>query len=787
MKTLRMIAKPDKESFVPPRKVQDLIPIKRIWADGIFQVGATRWSRVWKLSDINYQVAGQEERETMQRDYQAMLDSLEIGCSGKIIVMNRKMNPEQFAQEVLLAMAGDDLDEYRTELNDVLLGQTSGGTGIIQQRYITVSIQRKTLEEARVAFQRIGAALYVRFHQLGSHCTELDAAERCRLLHDFFRNNEESIFHFDLKEMQRQGQDFRDYICPDSAEQNKDYMMLGNQYARVLWIKSYANKVRDDILYEFMELNRKLLVTIDIIPVSNEDALRETERKLMGVETSIARWQQKQIQNNNITSVIPYDMEKQQLEVRGKLDEIISQDQRMFMMSITLVHMADSKEQLDLDTEALCTRARERGCQMGVLRYQQMDGLQSALPIGVRKIGILRPMTTHEVAIFMPYRVQEVQDQGGLYYGVNAISGNLILANRDNLKNQSGMIFGVPGGGKSFIAKEMLTDIILSTDDDVIICDPEREYELIAKALHGEVIHISASSTHHINPMDMEEDYGEGRDSMADKVEFVLSLFEQLVRRGGQSIDWAKAQSIIDRSCCAVYDDYKRGGQMPTLSALRDKLLAQPEKEAQDLALYLERFTSGTQGVFARETNVDTQNRLIVYDILDLGEQLKTLGLLIITDAMINRVTRNWKQGKKTHIIIDEFHVMMENEHSAAFFDSAWRRFRKRGGYPTAITQNVDTLLESAQSRAMISNSEFLVMLSQSDTDRQRLGELLHITDTQLQYVKNVPSGCGLLKYGDSLIPFRNQFPQNTKLYHLMTTKPGEGVRFHGAEATAQT
>lgn len=301
MKTLRMIAKPDKESFVPPRKVQDLIPIKRIWADGIFQVGATRWSRVWKLSDINYQVAGQEERETMQRDYQAMLDSLEIGCSGKIIVMNRKMNPEQFAQEVLLAMAGDDLDEYRTELNNVLLGQTSGGTGIIQQRYITVSIQRKTLEEARVAFQRIGAALYVRFHQLGSHCTELDAAERCRLLHDFFRNNEESIFHFDLKEMQRRGQDFRDYICPDSAEQNKDYMMLGNQYARVLWIKSYANKVRDDILYEFMELNRKLLVTIDIIPVSNENALRETERKLMGVETSIARWQQKQIQNNNIT------------------------------------------------------------------------------------------------------------------------------------------------------------------------------------------------------------------------------------------------------------------------------------------------------------------------------------------------------------------------------------------------------------------------------------------------------------------------------------------------------
>ena len=775
MKSLDLIAKPDKDRYVPPRRVQDIIPIKTIWEDGVFQVGRTRYSKTWKFSDINYQIASLEEREVFQRDYQALLNSLEDGSAAKITLMNRRMNRVRFEQEVLYPMKGDDLDGYRTEMNELLLDRTDGGCGILQDRYITVTVDRRTVQEARAALRRIGNSLFQQFGAMGSLCTELDATERVRLLHDFYRKDEESSFRFDLAEMRSRGYDFRDYICPDSVLQKPDYLMLGRQYARMLWVKKFATQAWDSTLYELTsELDRKMLVSIDVVPVPNGTALRTVRNKSLGVDTNIARWSRRQIDNGNITATTPYELEKQREEVSATLDAMERQDQRLFMMEILFVQIADSLEQLEIDTQALTARALERGFTLGVAEYQQMDVLKTALPIGVRRVDLMSARVTRDVAIFAPFRVQEVQELGGVYMGINAISGNLILANRANLKNGGGMIFGVPGSGKSMMAKMMIASILLLTDDHVIVCDPEREYTTLAEAFGGEVIRLAADSDQHYNPMDMDDDYGDVRGSLDDKTEFVLSFFAALARQGGGGIDWAKAQSIIARCCWEVYAEKNRKGTVPTLGRVREKLLEQPEQEAKDLALYLERFTVGTQGVFSHETNVDMKNRFIVIDIKDLGEAQKEVGETIVSDAMVNQVSRNWRLGIKTHVFIDEFHVMMENEHSAAFFDSSWRRFRKRGAYPTAITQNVDSILEHARSRAMISNSEFVVMLSQSDTDRQRLSELLHITDTQLQYVKNVSSGCGLLKYGESLIPFRNELPKDTKLYRLMTTKFGE-------------
>ena len=442
----------------------------------------------------------------------------------------------------------------------------------------------------------------------------------------------------------------------------------------------------------------------------------------------------------------------------------------MMFANLTLVITADTKEQLEADTETVLITARKHLCQIVPLKYQQLNGLNTALPIGVRKIKNLRTLTTESLAVLNPFRVQEIFDKGGIYYGENAISHNLIMVNKANLLNQSSFLLGVPGSGKSFSAKELIVFLSLSTDDDILICDPEGEYSALVKAMGGEVIGISANSKDHINAMDMTEGYGDGANPVVDKSEFVLSLFEQLDKKGLGS----KEKSIIDRCTALVYDDYNKTGVVPTLMSLRKKLEEQPEREAHELSLSLELFTNGSLNVFSHETNVNTNSRIISYDIYKLGKQLKTMGLLVITDAMINRVSENYKKGKRTHIFIDEIHVLFENEYSATFFNSAWRQFRKRNAYPTAITQNVEYLLSSVDASTMLSNSEFIVMLNQATTDRKELAKLLNISDEQMSYITNADAGCGLIRYGSSLVPFINKFPVNTNLYKLMTTKPGE-------------
>ena len=498
--------------------------------------------------------------------------------------------------------------------------------------------------------------------------------------------------------------------------------------------------------------------------------LREVEMRLLGVETNITNWQRRQNANNNFSAVVPYDMEQQRKESKEFMDDLTTRDQRMMFGVLTLVHTAETKEQLDADTDRLLSIGRKHLCQLAVLRLQQLDGLNTALPIGHRKIDAVRTLTTESLAVLMPFRTQEIMDEGGIYCGENAISHNLIMCNKEKLLNPNSFLLGVPGSGKSFSAKMLIVFLALATEDDILICDPEREYAALIEAMGGEVIRIAAGSNDRINAMDMVEGYGDGGNPVIDKSEFVLSLFEQLDKKGVS----AKEKSIIDRCTAAVYEDYQRGGKVPTLCVLREKLLEQTEKEAKDLALSLELFTSGSLDAFAHESNVDVKNRMIVYDILDLGKQLKTMGLLVITDAMLNRVTENWKKGKRTHIFLDEFHVVFENEYSGAFFNSAWRRFRKRNAFPNAITQNVEYLLDSVLASTMLSNSEFIVMLNQAGPDRQKLAELLNISEEQMNYITNADAGCGLIKYGSALVPFVNRFPKNTRLYKLMTTKPGE-------------
>ena len=545
---------------------------------------------------------------------------------------------------------------------------------------------------------------------------------------------------------------------------------MGNRYGRVLFLREYASYIKDSMIAELTDLNRNLMLSIDIIPIPTDEAVREVENRLLGVETNITNWQRRQNANNNFSAVVPYDMEQQRKESKEFLDDLTTRDQRMMFAVVTLVHTADTKEQLDADTDTLLTIARKHLCQFATLKYQQMDGLNTVLPIGHRKIYALRTLTTESLAVLMPFRVQEIMDGGGIYCGENAISHNLIMCNKEKLLNPNSFLLGVPGSGKSFSAKMLIVFLALATGDDILICDPEREYASLIEAMGGEVIRIAAGSPDHINAMDMVEGYGDGGNPIIEKSEFVLSLFEQLDRNGIGPGE----RSLIDRCTEDIYEDYQNGGKVPTLCVLREKLIEQKEREAKKLALALELFTDGSLDAFAHETNVDVNNRMVVYDIMDLGKQLKTMGLLVITDAMLNRVTENWKKGKRTHIFLDEFHVVFENEHSGSFFNSAWRRFRKRNAFPNAITQNVEYLLDSVLASTMLSNSEYIVMLNQAASDRQKLADLLNISNEQMSYITNADAGCGLIKYGSSLVPFINKFPKDTRLYKLMTTKPGE-------------
>ena len=557
IKTLKNLLKQDKERYTVPRKVQDVIPVRRIWKDGIFMTGG-KFAKTYKFTDINYLVASREDKESMFLTYSELLNSLDSGATTKITINNRRLNKANFEQSILMPLRGDFRDEYRREYNQMLLDKATGANGIVQEKYLTISVVKKDIEEARAYFARVGADLISHFSALGSKCTELDAEEKLRVLHDFYRQGEEAAFHFDPQDMMKKGHDFRDYICPDSIEKNSDYLKLGEKFCRVLFLKDYASYIKDSMVTELTDFNRNMMLSIDVVPVPTDEAVREVENRLLGVETNITNWQRRQNANNNFSAVIPYDMELQRKESKEFLDDLTTRDQRMMFGLITMVLCADSKEQLDSDTEAVLSVARKHMCQLATLKFQQLDGLNTVLPIGVRKINAFRTLTTESLAVFIPFKVQEIRDSGGIYYGENAISHNLIMCNKANLLNQSAFLLGVPGSGKSFCAKELITFLILNTDDDILICDPEGEFAPLVQALGGDIstiIRMAAGGKDRLNAMYMVDGYGENN-PIVEKSQFVMSLVEQIDKNGVGP----QQKSIIDRCTALVYQEAQQKG-----------------------------------------------------------------------------------------------------------------------------------------------------------------------------------------------------------------------------------
>ena len=773
-KTLQTVLKRDRERYKIPRSVQDAIPIRRIWPDGIFCFGST-YSKTIRFSDINYAIASKEDKTAMFLGWSELLNALDAGSVTKITINNKRVDRQDFERTILIPPQGDGLDGYWKEYNDMLTGKvTDASNSVVQERYLTLSTHRKDIGEARTFFDRVSGEVSRRLSALGSHGEELDAGQRLRVLHDFYRAGDEAPFVFDMKRAMRWGRSFKDAICPDSLEYKKDHFVMGDKYGRVLFLKEYASYIKDAMINELTGLDRTMMLSIDVIPVPTDEAVREMQNRLLGVETNVTNWQRRQNSSQNFSAVVPYDLEQQRKETREMLDDLTTRDQRMFYAVVTLVHLADSKKQLDSDTKTLQSIARTHLCQLTTLHWQQAEGLDTALPLGLRRIDALRTLITESLAVLIPFKAQEIRHRHGAYYGQNSISRDLILADRWELLNANGFVLGVSGSGKSFTAKREMAALALSTQDDIIVIDPEAEYRPLIEGLGGQVIEISATSPNHINAMDMEQGYGDGENPVVLKSEFLLSLCEQLMGAGQLS---AREKSIIDRCAAQCYRDYlRRGcrGAAPTLQDFHAELLRQPEEEARDVALAIELFTQGSLNTFAKPTNVDTGARILCYDIRDLGRQLLPVGMLVVLDSIFNRILRNRAQGRSTWVYIDEIYLLFQHEYSANFLFTLWKRVRKYRACCTGITQNVDDLLQSHTARTMLANSEFLVMLNQAATDRAELARLLNISDNQLSYITNVEPGRGLIKCGSAIVPFQDDFPRHTRLYQLMTTKASD-------------
>ena len=718
IKTLLAADRSEREHFRIPRSVQQSIPIQKIYRDGIWQVGGGKYSRTWRFADINYALASHEDQRDMFSAYCGVLNSLPTDATTKITINNRRLNGADFQRSILMRERGNDLDRYRREYNRVVTDKASESNDLIQDKYITVSVARKSIEESRTFFHRVDTDLGKNFGRLESGARPLDNQERLRIFHDFFRPGEEEQFHFDLSDAMRKGHDFRDYICPDGLCFKADHFEMGSKVGRVLFLRDYASYIKDEMIAKLSDFPRNLMLSIDILPIPTDEAIREVQSRILGIESDIARWQQRQNSRNNFTASIPYELEQLRAETKEFLDDLSTRDQRMIFANVTIVHMADTLEQLNADTETLQAIGLEQACQFSVLRYQQEDGLNTALPYGLRRIKTTRTLTTESTAVLMPFRVQEIQDAGGIYYGVNAVSRNLLICNRKKLLNP-----------------------------------------------HG---------PHHINPLEINRGYGAGENPVAMKSELMMSICEQQMGVGQLG---AFHKSIIDRCTANIYHDFiKNGGEgrLPTLPDWRNEVKRQPEREAQELALASELFVEGSLNMFAHETNFDIDNRIVCFDLYEMGEQLKPTALNVVLETIQNRVAANRLAGKYTWVFVDEVYLFFKYHYSAQFLYKCWKRFRKYAAAMTAATQNIEECLRSETARLMLANSEFLILLNQAATDRAELAKLLHISETQMSHVTNVEAGHGLMRIGSSIIPFINEFPRDSELYRLMSTTPGD-------------
>ena len=693
--------------------------------------------------------------------------------------VNMSANKETYGRQITIPLRGDVDDSIRAEYTQMLRDQLAkGNNGLMKTKYLTFGIEADGLKAAKPRLDRIETDILNNFKRLGVAAEPLNGKQRLRLIHDIFHMDEPQPFHFSWDWLAPTGLSVKDFIAPSSFEfKTGNCFGMGRKVGAVSFLQILAPELNDRMLADFLDMESSLVVSMHVQSIDQVKAIKTVKRKITDLDRMKMEEQKKAVCAGYDMDILPSDLATYGSEAKKLLQDLQSRNERMFLLTFTVVNVADTKQQLDNNIFQASSIAQKYNCALTRLDFRQEEGLMSALPLGLNQIEVQRGLTTSSVAIFVPFTTQELFQNGkeALYCGINALSNNLIMVDRKLLKNPNGLILGTPGSGKSFSAKREIANVYLVTDDDIIICDPEAEYGPLVERLHGQVIKISPTSTQYINPMDLNLNYSDDENPLSLKSDFILSLCELIV--GGKDGLQPVEKTIIDRCVRLVYRNYlndPRPENMPILEDLYDELRRQDEKEAQYIATALEIYVTGSLNVFNHRTNVNINSRIVAYDIKELGKQLKKIGMLIVQDQVWNRVTINREAHKSTRYYIDEFHLLLKEEQTAAYSIEIWKRFRKWGGIPTGITQNVKDLLASREVENIFENSDYIYMLNQAAGDRQILAKQLNISPHQLSYVTHSGEGEGLLFYGSVILPFVDRFPKDTELYRIMTTKLSE-------------
>ena len=759
-----------------PKSIQQTIEIMKVAENGIFEVAKNRFSKCYRFQDINYTTTNETEQIDIFERYCKFLNSLDV--SFKITINNKNKDMEQVRDYVFLQRKDDGYDGFRSIYNNIMEQKIhEGRQGIEQERYLTITIERKNFEEAKAQFATIEASVHKAFGELGAEIVPLSGNERIKVLYDYYHLGDENSFDFDIREARKVGADFRNDLCNGMIQFYPDYFKDEKKFCRALFIKKYPSSLSDRFLNEITSLPVHSITSIDVVPIPKDMTTKILQKKYLGIESDIIKQQRVRNKNNDFSSEISYNKRIEKKEIEEIMDDVRENDQCLYYVSVTIILMADTKEELDSMTETVETIGKRNSVTIEEHYLKQRESLNTALPIGVRQVETMRTMLTQSLAVLMPFNVQELNDKQGCYYGINQVSKNINIGNRKKLINGNGFVFGVPGSGKSFFCKMEMGNVFLSGNDEIIVIDPMNEYFDIAQTYGGTVVNMSTYTDNYVNPLDMDVwslDLNDSRGMIREKGEFMLGLCEQCM---GESLN-SRQKSIIDRCVRKLYIEIARNREkyVPIMSDFYEILMNQPEDEARDIALSLELFVNGSLNIFNHQTNVDVDNRFTVYGIRDLGTELSPITMLVMMESIQNRIIANGKRGIATWLYIDEFHVLLNSEYSAKYLQQLWKKVRKQGGLCTGITQNIVDLLQNYTATTMLANSEFVALLKQANTDSSRMAEVIGVSEAQLRFVTNTSSGMGLMKCGNVVIPFDNTIEKGTDLYNLYNTNIHEKI-----------
>lgn len=761
--------------------VQETINYKEMSKDGICRIKEGKYSKMIRFYDISYTLAGKEEQESIFEYYCEFLNYFDSNVPFEITFRNRHSNMDELKKKIEISNQNDKFNEVRKEYAKMLKGQLSkGNNGLLKEKYITFSVEAKDIKEARVKLNRIESDIIANFKAFGVRAESIDGNERKSIMYQDLNGIDKALPKPKAKEKSK------DQIAPKSisfkngrlfeveSEDSKRFMAMS-------FLSLTAPEISDRMLSEFLDLNLDQTITFHIRSIEQVEAVKLVKAKVTDIDRMTIEEQKKAVRSGYDMDIIPSDLNTFGADAKRLLNDLQSRNERMFEVTILFRNEGKTKQELETAIFQVSGVAQKYNCTLNRLDHMQEEGFNSSLMIGENQVPINRKLTTTSTAVFVPFTTEELF-MGGQYYGLNAISNNVIIADRKKLTNPNGIVVGQPGKGKSFSVKREMTDVFITTNDDICINDPESEYRPLVEALGGTIIKLSATSKDYVNPLDINENYADDDNPLGMKSDFVLSLCELIM--GNRNGIEAGERSVIDRCLPLIYRDYFSNPtpeNMPILGDLYDCLLKQPEPEAKRIATALEIYVNGSLKVFNHRTNVDLSNRVVCFDTKELGKQLKKIGMLIVQDQVWNRVTKNRNSHKSTRYYMDEFHLLLKEEQTAAYSVEIWKRFRKWGGIPTGITQNIKDLFRSREIENILENSDFIYMLGQAAGDREILSKYLHISPKQEKYITNSGEGEGLIFFGDTIIPFKDKFDRSLKLYELMTTKPEE-VRLREAK-----